>query len=179
MELKYNEFINRLTISIRLEMDTGLSDWLDVDDNQLRDDIERYLRIKDKSYKKNKLETIIEEGLTGLFNWYYNEWKIDCYKCNETGEQDCGDCEGTGEGKEEKMVGTGWCNSCSSEGIIDCQLCDGEINIGLFKAMIDADIPKIKENWLMTELNSNWSEDNFDFNDDKDDSELQSYYDIL
>ena len=77
------------------------------------------------------------------------------------------------------MVGTGWCNSCSSEGIIECQLCDGEIKIGLFEAMIDADVPGIKENWLMTELNSKWSGDNFDFTDDKDDNALQSYYDIL
>ena len=174
MEIKYDEFIKRLTVSVRLSMTDDLSDWLDITDIELRDDIDKYLAINDDNVTKADFELKIEEGLSDLMIMYSNEWKVNCSNCDESGEEECSDCEGTGEKNNE-----GECDTCDGEGVLECNVCNGSGQLTLANAMDNWKIPQFKQSWDLTELNDEWTDDKYILSNELDEISLDSYYEMI
>ena len=175
MEIKYDEFIKRLTVSVRLSMTVDLSDDLDITDIELRDDIDRYLGSNDGPFiTKADFELKIEEGLSDLMIMYSNEWKVNCSNCDESGEEECSDCEGTGEKNNE-----GECDTCDGEGVLECNVCNCSGQLTLADAMYIRKIPQFKQSWDLTELNDEWTDDKYILSNELDEISLDSYYEMI
>ena len=75
--MKIDELFKRLVVAIRNDISADYSDALDLSDEELMSDIEKYSTLSVGTFTAEEIEETIYSGLSNLQNWYQNEWLVD------------------------------------------------------------------------------------------------------
>ena len=77
VNIKIDELYKRLVVAIRNDTSADYSDALDLSDEELMSDIEKYCLLSAGTFTVEEIEKKIDNGLFNLQNWYQNEWPLD------------------------------------------------------------------------------------------------------